>query len=184
MFSSDFSLTLVPYQESLHQDKEGARVKERKELCALMMLFYDYFMVYGTNTIGDHDGVERFLLFISLFFVGGKFSICRLNRTYGQEGCAVVWASCFTKPDGFSWRIFRKKGQLLCCANIWKGHSGECHENETLIWYANNMSKPSPFDEKRTSHDYLNIQRFPNSSVLMCRIWKFEAERRGDKSGA
>lgn len=27
---------------------------------AVRMLFYDYFMVYGTNTIGDHDEVENF----------------------------------------------------------------------------------------------------------------------------
>lgn len=42
-----------------------------------MMLFYDYFMVYGTNTIGDHDGVESFLasLFYFVFFLREIFSM-------------------------------------------------------------------------------------------------------------
>lgn len=31
----------------------------------MRMLFYDYFMVYGTNTIGDHDEVESFPHFFS-----------------------------------------------------------------------------------------------------------------------
>lgn len=47
-----------------------------------MMLFYDYFMVYGTNTIGDHDGVESF--FPSRIVSGGMSrKTILLQKPYG-----------------------------------------------------------------------------------------------------
>lgn len=51
-----------------------------------MMLFYDYFMVYGTNTIGDHDGVESFLASLFLFCLlleGDFFHVVLTARTLG-----------------------------------------------------------------------------------------------------
>lgn len=41
---------------------------------AMRTLFYDYFMVYGTNTIGDHDEVE------SLFFLRSRGEMSSLSR--------------------------------------------------------------------------------------------------------